>query len=236
MRREYYKWHSPRLDRTMETLVFGHTGMPVLVFPTSCGRFFDFEDRGMIDAIHQKIERGELQLFCVDSVDAESWYNQSISPAERIARQVKYERYIMDEVLPLVHQLNPAPQLSAIGCSLGGYHAANVALRHPDVFSAFLSMGGAFDMSPFLDGYSDNDVYYHSPLSFMSNMCDPGMLDRFRRNTYILATGVHDQCWNDNERLAAVLRSKGIAARLDVWGENTGHDWPFWQRMVQTYL
>ena len=37
MNREYHKWYSPRLGRDMELLVFGHAGLPVLVFPTSGG-------------------------------------------------------------------------------------------------------------------------------------------------------------------------------------------------------
>ena len=53
---------------------------------------------------------------------------------------------------------------------------------------------------------------------------------------YVLATGVHDQCWNDNEQLARILRDKGVPVVLDVWGDNTGHDWPWWQRMAQKYL
>jgi hypothetical protein len=70
MNREYHKWRSSRLGREMELLVFGHAGLPVLVFPTSGGRFYEFEDRGMIAALAGKIDAGQLQLFCVDSVDA----------------------------------------------------------------------------------------------------------------------------------------------------------------------
>lgn len=38
MNREYHKWYSDRLGREMEMLVFGYSGLPVLVFPTSGGR------------------------------------------------------------------------------------------------------------------------------------------------------------------------------------------------------
>ena len=51
MTREYHKWWSPRLGRDMELLVFGHAGLPTIVFPTSQGRFFEFEDRGMVGAL-----------------------------------------------------------------------------------------------------------------------------------------------------------------------------------------
>ena len=91
MVREYHKSYSSRLGREMELLVFGHAGLPVMVFPTSCGRFFDFEDRGMVAALAAKIDAGQLQLFCVDSVDVESWYNRAAAPRWRISRHMKYE-------------------------------------------------------------------------------------------------------------------------------------------------
>src|SRR5437899_143505 len=75
MNREYHKRYSSELHREIEMLVLGHAGMPLLVFPTSQGRFYEYEDRGMIGALSPKIERGELQVFCPDSVESESWYN-----------------------------------------------------------------------------------------------------------------------------------------------------------------
>ena len=94
MNREYHKWWSPRLGRDMEVLVFGHSGLPTIVFPTSRGRFFEFEDRGMVGAIWQKIESGGLQLYCVDSVDGESWYNKDVPPRWRIARDCMRARAV----------------------------------------------------------------------------------------------------------------------------------------------
>lgn len=147
MRRDYRSWYSGSLGREMEMLVFGHGGLPCLVLPTSCGRFYDFEDRGMVAAVAHKIEGGHLQLFCVDSVDAEGWYNRDVPGRWRIARHVQFEQYLMHEVLPLIRRENASPLLVAAGCSFGGYHAANLALRHPDTFTGFLSMGGIFDTS-----------------------------------------------------------------------------------------
>ena len=238
MRREYHKWYSPDLGREMELLVFGHDGLPAIVYPTSQGRFYEFEDRGMVGAVADKIDRGEVQLFCVDSLDGESWYNRNVKPRWRIARQVQYDKYIVDEVAGFIRARNRRPHLVGIGCSFGGYHAVNTALRHPDVFTGFLAMSGAFDLKNlgFMSGYYDDDVYFNQPLDYLPNLNDHGHLDQMRRRTYVLATGVHDQCWDENERLAAAMRAKGIPVRLDVWGENARHDWPWWQRMVQVYL
>jgi esterase/lipase superfamily enzyme len=62
MNREYHKWHSDRLGREMELLVFGHSGVPAIVFPSSQARFHEFEDRGMVASIGHKIDNGEIQL------------------------------------------------------------------------------------------------------------------------------------------------------------------------------
>lgn len=236
MHREYHVDYSAALGRPMERLVFGHHGMPVIVFPTSCGRFFEFEDQGMVGAIGAKIARGEVQLHCVDSVDSESWYARNVEGRWRIARHMQYERYIIDELLPTIRQRNWNPQVAMIGCSFGGFHAASMALRHPDVVKAMLSMGGAFDVSRFLRGHYDEDCYLALPTHFLPGLSDPWHLDRMRHNTYVLATGEQDMCWDDNEKLAAALRAKGVQVRLDVWQNGTGHDWPWWRRMLQTYL
>jgi esterase/lipase superfamily enzyme len=236
MKREYRKWFSPSLGRDMELLVFGHAGLPALAFPTSCGRFFDYEDRGMVNIIRDKLEHGHLRLICVDSVDAESWYNRGAAPRERITRHLQYEQYLLEEVVPLIRQDSGCSQLASVGCSFGGYHAFNLGLRHPDIFTAALSMSGTFDPSGFLSGYYDDDCYFHIPPHFLPNLNNAWYLDRYRRNTYVLATGEHDQCRADSEHLAQLFRAKAIPCRFDVWGEGAGHDWPEWQRMLQTYL
>lgn len=236
MRREYHKWFSPRLGREMEMLVFGHGGLPAIVFPSSQGRFFEFEDQGMVGALQGKMESGQLQLFCVDSVDGESWYNRNVGPRWRIARHVQYESYVMEEVLPLLRRMNWSPRIAALGCSFGGYHAANIALRHPDVFTGFLAMSGAFDLTNFLGGYYDQDCYFNLPTHYLKDMSDPWYFERYRGNNYVLAAGDWDICLGANERMAALMRWKEIPVRFDVWGERQMHDWPLWKRMAQEYL
>lgn len=234
--REYHKWLSPALGREMELLIFGHAGPSALAFSTSCGRFFDFEDRGMVAAVQSKLEEGHLQLFCIDSIDAESWYNRAVVPRARITRHLRFEQYILEEVVPLVRSRSAAPGLAAIGCSFGGYHAVNLTLRHPEIFTSVLSMSGALDPSRFLSGYYDQDCYFNLPTHYVPNMQDARYLDRYRRNSYILATGSNDICRSDNEQMADILRAKEVSCRLEVWGDHAGHDWPTWQRMIQTYL
>jgi esterase/lipase superfamily enzyme len=236
MNREYHKWHSSRLGREMELIIFGHAGRPILVFPTSGGRFFEFEDRGMIAALTGKIDAGQLHLYCVDSVDMESWYNRQVRPRQRITRHMQYEDYLLNEVLPLIRQKNEDPRMFALGCSFGGYHAVNLALRHPDLFSGFLAMSGAFDLTRFLDGYYDEDCYFNLPTHYLPNLTDARYLDRIRSNTNVLATGWDDQCLVENQGLDRILSEKGIPHQLHVWDTFNSHDWPTWRGMVGTYL
>lgn len=236
MNREYHKWHSTRMGRDMELLVFGHSGLPVVVFPTSGGRFYEFEDRGLVGVITDRIESGGVQLFCVDSVDSESWYNRDVSPRWRIARHVQYDNYIVHEVAPFIRNRNRNPNLVALGCSFGGYHAVNAALRHPDLFTAMLAMSGAFDLSGFLGGYHDEDVYFNQPTQYLPNMSDGWFLDRYRRNKYVLATGWDDQCLGQNQNLDRIMNEKGIPHQLFIWNTWNSHDWPTWQQMVREYL
>src|SRR5262245_25091307 len=100
MYRSFHTWHSPSLERDMELLVFGQSGARVLVFPTSMGRFHDWEDRGLVGSLGELLNQGLLQLFCVDSVDGESWYARDKGPEARVARHAQYDRYLLDEVLP----------------------------------------------------------------------------------------------------------------------------------------
>ncbi len=236
MRREYCRWFSGSLGRDMEMLVFGHSGLPIFVFPTSGGRFYEFEENGMVHAVEGEIETGRLQLFCVDSVNLESWYNRDVPPRWRIARHMQYEEYLLTEVLPLIRQWNGPQRPIALGCSLGGYNAADIALRHPTIFQGFLSLSGIFDPSRFLQGYYDEDVYFHSPPHFLPSLNSVDELTKYQGNIYVLATGDHDQCWDANERMAEIFRTKRIAHRLDVWSHGTRHDWPWWRQMIQAYL
>ena len=238
--REYHKWFSPRLNREMEMLVFGacqggsSNFIPAIVFPTAHGRFYEFEDNGMVQAIASKLARCEIQLFCVDRLEA--WIDDSLSGQEKIEQQLQYESYILHEVLPLIHGSKQHPHVAAIGCGFGGYQAANIALRHPDRFNSFLAIGTDFDVSWRLNGHMDENVYLNLPTYYIPNLNDAKYLDRYRHNTYILATGDLDPCKDANETMAALLRAKSVPCRLDIWGNSSGHDWPCWQKMLQHYL
>lgn len=237
MTRSYHRWHSHSLQRDMELLVFGHAGVPVIVFPSSMGAFFEYEDRGMVGAVGDKLAHGALQLYCVSSVDTESWYGRHVPPRQRVERHLQYEHYLLHDVVPLIRRLNPHHGgIGVTGCSFGAYHAMVLALRHPRLVTSCLTMGGRYDVSPFLDGYYDTDCYLLNPLHFLPRLEDPRYLDPIRTNKFVLATGEWDICRAANEDFSGLLRARGIPHSLHVWGHGSKHDWPDWRPMAAAYL
>jgi esterase/lipase superfamily enzyme len=235
MNREYHRWWSPALERHMELLVFGHAGARLLAFPTSMGKFYEWEDRGMIGALAGQLERGWLQLYCVDSVDAESWYARWAHPGGRAWRHVQYENYLLGEVLPLIYHKNPTPYLIVAGASFGAYHAMNFGLRHPAITNRFVAMSGLFDIGPWTDGYVNDTVYYNNPALYLPREHDPWRLGMLRQLDIILPVGRDDPNIEHNRWFSGQLWGKGIGNALREW-DGWAHDWPWWQKMIGQYV
>jgi esterase/lipase superfamily enzyme len=226
----------------MELLVFGHAGAKALVFPTRQGRFFDYEGWGLVDALSPSIERGLLQVFCVDSLDSESLYCRCAPPRARIARHNQYEQYILQELIPFMRKDTASPFLIAHGCSIGAYHAVNIALRHPGLFGKVVALSGRYDLTkpvgPFpdlFDGYYDQDIYFHTPTHFLPQWEDPAALQVMRRTEITLAVGEDDYFKDSTELLSRQLASKAIPHTLAIWS-GEAHRAYHWRQMVRLYL
>jgi esterase/lipase superfamily enzyme len=210
-----------------------------VVFPSSGGRFYEYEDFGMVDACRPFIEEGKIKLFCVDSVDYESWFNHDAHPADRANRHNDYDRFITAEVTPFVLN-HPSTRhgILATGCSLGAYHAANFFFRHPDIFDAFIALSGLYSLRFSVGDYMDDNVYFNSPLSYLPGLEDEWYLERYRKSEIILCSG--QGAWEDGleeaRAVKAILDGKGVPCRLDLWGYDVNHDWPWWRKQMPYFL
>jgi esterase/lipase superfamily enzyme len=231
IKEEYYKWHSPSLDRDIEMLVFGHAGQPVILFPTSKGAYYQNKDQGMIDAAQYFLENGKVKIYCPDSIDADSWYNKSIPPHARAWNHELYDRMISTELVPWAQHETGFGRMAFAGCSFGGYHAVNSAFRHPNLASFCFSMSGAFDIKQFTDGYYDDTIYFNNPVDYIPNDNNPNLW----KMGIILGTSEFDICKPDNERMDVILQHKNIRHWLDL-RPNATHDWPVWREMFPHYL
>lgn len=237
---EYHKKWSRQLNKDMEFKVYGHAGTPVLVFPTGCGRFYEYEDFGMVEAVAWFIEAGKLQLFALDSVDCEAWMAHWMFPGDRGWRHLQYERYVMDELVPFVRELTGYKKpLMTTGCSMGAYHAANFFFKHPDVFGTVIAQSGLYGPQYFVGDYMDDNVYFNFPLCYLPNLTDPWYVEHFRDSDIIICVGQgawEEDCVRETRALEADLHALGIHAWVDYWGYNVSHDWPWWRKQLPYFL
>ncbi|MEI6706651.1 MAG: alpha/beta hydrolase-fold protein [Methylococcales bacterium] len=242
MNREYHKWWSERLQRNMELLVFGHAGAKVLVFPTRRSRFYEYENIGMVNALKEKIEQGHLQLYCVDSIDNESFYCSWAHPSGRIQRHIAFESYILNEVFPFMANKNPHDCVIAHGSSLGAFHAVNIVLRHPHLFKKLVAFSGRYDLTlavesfhNLLDGFYNDDIYFHTPSHFLPNLDCDSRLNSLRAMDIILTIGNEDPFLHNNQQLSSILHSKGIDHQLFIWN-GRAHSAKHWRQMAAIYI
>lgn len=241
MERAYHKWFSPILGKSMEMLVFGQSGTPVIFFPTRSAHFYDFENWRVIDAMKEKIDAGFIQVYCVDSIDSESFYSDSPPPL-RIARHIQYEKYILEEVIPFIRTQNKKRELIAAGCSLGGYHAVNIAFKHPNIFTKVVGMSARYDLTQALpyfadlfDGYFDENIYYNMPNHFVPGISDPKLLQQLRGMEITLVIGREDTFLDNNRHLSNSLHQLNVPHQFYIW-DDEAHRPRYWREMVKIYL
>ncbi|MCW3093227.1 MAG: putative esterase [Ferruginibacter sp.] len=242
MKREYRKWFSPHLNREMELLIFGDCGAPVIFFPTRTARFYDYEDWGVIEAMEEKILSGKIQVYCVDSIDEESLYCKDIPPAERMQRHLQFEKYLLYELLPLIQYQNNNPAIVSAGCSLGAYHAVNLAFRHPEYFKKVIGLSGRYDLSikleffdDLFDGYWDEEIYYNMPGQYVHNINSDEQVQALQNLDIIFVVGVQDAFLENNLQLSRSLREKNIVNTLHLL-EGEAHKARYWGELMEFYL
>lgn len=235
MYRDHVKWASPSLGKEMEFLWFGKFGRPVILFPTSAGRYYENEDFGLAGSLTDKVDAGEIQLVLPDTVNNESWYNRGVHPLVRAARHAQYDAYLRNELVPYIFNRAQRGDLVVYGASFGAYHAANFAGRYPDVVSRAICFSGIYDVHSFLDGYWDETCYFNCPTAYLPNM-DGEWTGKLSRVSWVIATGEHDTLVQQNRDFSSLLWSKGIPNHLDIWPGVFGHDWPWWRENLRKFV
>ena len=120
MHERYIRWWTPHLSRDFEMLVFGDgRGLPLILFPTSYGRFYQNKEFGLIESIRWFVETGRVTVYCPDSADLDSWYNQGIHPADRVRTQMGYENVIVHDVFDFARRREAATGSPWVGRASG---------------------------------------------------------------------------------------------------------------------
>jgi esterase/lipase superfamily enzyme len=151
----------------------------------------------------------------------------------------RYDRYIMEEVLPLIrNECGEDAKPLTTGASLGALLAANTYFKHSDNFRGTIAMSGSYDIYSYLESYYDDNVYFNNPAMYLKNLNDDYHLPRLRQADSIVIVsgqGAYEAPEKSIE-LSGILHSKGIPHVLDLWGHDVRHDWEWWRKMLPHYL
>jgi esterase/lipase superfamily enzyme len=233
---------SPAIGAEGRVIAYGHWGRPLLAFPSQEGPAWQYEERGMVDAVGDLIEAGRVKVYAVDSFDSGSWYRHDVPLEERAQLHGLYEDWIVNQVVPFIRDdSGGTTEIAVTGVSFGAYHAANFALRHADLFPLAICQSGVYDVSVVAGGGRGDAVYFQNPADYVAHL-GGDYLGWLRGQVNLLLIAGQGQ-WEDTtgaldstRRFSQQLSEKRIRHELDVWGHDVAHDWPAWRAQIAHHL
>ena len=240
LRRVLFGWRSPALGMDMPIVEYGHAGKPILLFPTAAADYLENERFFLIKAMEPLLFAGRVRIFSIDSINSHAWMDKKVPVPESARRQALYVRYVEDEVVPHIRRMcgDAGVRILTTGASFGAFHAANCMLRRPDLFDSLVAMSGFYDLSKsYFRGYSDDNCFFNNPAWFLQGLSG-GPLHTLRHHSRIvIATGQGAyEAPHASRNLSDILNSKGIPHKLDLWGQDVNHDWPWWRKMLPHFI
>jgi esterase/lipase superfamily enzyme len=239
MERRTTSWFSPNLQMEMPLVAYGHAGRTLLMLPTAAADYLEYERFYLVDAIKPFIERGLIRAYSINSVNRYSLLNEEMPAKLKAELLTRYDRYIVDEVLPLIRRENGEDARPiTTGASLGALLSANEYFKHPDLFGGVIAMSGSYDIRSYLEGYYDDNVFFNNPVDYLSGLNDDYFLPLLRQANaiYILSGQGSYEDPKRSQQLSDILKSKAIPHSLELWGQDVNHDWPWWRKMLPHVL
>ena len=239
MKREITSWYSPSVNKDMPIVTYGDYGFALVLIPTAAADYLEYERFQLIDSISHFINIGKVKVFSINSMNTESWMNDTMWPEHKAIRHNDFNYYVFNEVIPFVkNATSPETPIITCGASFGALHSMNLFLKRPDLINGVIAMSGVYDLHEYTKGYHDDQVYYNSPMDYMPNLTDNWYLGHIRssRHIHILSGSGDYEDPGAAGRFARVLYDKGVNYELDIWGADMTHDWPTWRAMLPYYL
>jgi esterase/lipase superfamily enzyme len=239
MHREVTGWYSPSLNKQMDIAVYGHYGFALLLIPTASSDYLEYEKNGLIDSIAPYINSGKVKVYCINGINGESWLNPYMNGYDKAVRHQHFNDYVIKEVIPYIKENSSSKnEIIAGGASHGAFHAANLFFRYPDFIDGVIGMSGCYDLSVYTNGYYDDNVYFNSPVLYLSQLKAEWQLSLYRASKHIhfvTGAGAYEKP-EYSRQISSILNLKNVPHELDIWGEDIPHEWSTWKRMLPYYL
>jgi esterase/lipase superfamily enzyme len=68
----------------MPIVAYGHSGYPLLMFPTAAADYLEYERFHLVDAIKPLIDSGKIRAYSINSVNKYSLLNRESHPAWKV--------------------------------------------------------------------------------------------------------------------------------------------------------
>lgn len=184
------------------------------------------------------MDTGRIKVYSTDSGAGKAWISGQHSGEYCSKLQNLFDAFIYEEVTPAIRKDCDSADIEIIaaGASIGAFNAVATVCRHPDAFKLAIAMSGTFDLSKYLEGRFNQDLYFSSPLHYLPDL-DGDALKKLQQRLILLPTGEGDyEDIGESWRLARLPGAKRVPNRVDPWGPEYHHNSVTWREMLPKYL
>ena len=237
MERRITCWFSHNLNAEMPLVAYGHAGQPLLMFPTAAADYLEYER--FLFSRRDKAARsraGVLRAYSINSVNKYSLLNEKMPPKMKAELLTRFDRYITDEVLPLIrNEAGPMMRVRlTTGASLGRVSRGERLLQT----SRFVSWRDCDERQlrrAFLfEGLLRRQRLLQQPGGLSAQLKRQSLPANAAKGRfiYILSGQGNYEAPERSQNLSDILNAKSIPHKLDLWGADVDHDWPWWRKML----
>ncbi len=231
MHEVFHNWYTQYLSRNFEMLVFGENGDPFILFPNAGGKYYELKDNGFVHSLSNKVNKGDIKLYCPDTIDYESWQNYGIKPPDRVKKHLLYEKLILNDVIGFAKYETEKEKVGLIGVGLGGYHALNLALKYPNKFHSCVVLSGIFNIKKYIYGYYDENCYFNNPVDYLPGLSDDWYLEHLKEMRISIYSFENDDTVEENIEISSLLNEKKVKHNFQIQNGAKG-DWNTWNKIA----
>lgn len=161
----------------MEVVVYGYYGFVLFFLLMAVVDYLEYECFYLIDVIVGLINVGKVKVFFINSINVESWFNFNMYFCYKVIWYQQFNEYVFEEVVLFIKSMMSEDIFIIIcGVFLGVLYFVNLFFCWLDFFSGVIGMSGDYDLSIYIKGYYDQDVYFNLLVQYLFNMEDYSLL------------------------------------------------------------
>ncbi len=230
MKEEFYRWLSPNLNQSIEMLVFGHQGLPLILFPPNDGSFDTCRDAQAVAVLSEPVKAGKLKVYCPEVFFQQHLGNYDIEVDQRIERYLQFERALVKEIFHKARIDTHRSTVALAGIAGGAFHAANFGMRHPDLVSHIWLIDGIYTLRETLNGQFSEEAYFNSPEEYMGGMKEGEYLDAIRKQHIAIGMANSSERHWQNRNFSKILNLQGIWHTVEQ--VSGGGNWGNWNSLL----